>query len=290
MVFNVRLFVIIIIALFFLTNCTISDQNINNAHKKQNQEFMLLDLNQIKSLFKKEGVKLTKNHSININNYQIRGTKPTVFNLEQIGGKLFVFIFQTITDRHSIMEQFKIGPLIDSDNQMYSLFSTQKEINPSIQAAKNAIIVYIPDKSFTMIKRVKNHKLIEEIVFNRLNDTKRLEFSGQSKTWKAIYTVKYYDYTWKANGTLKHETWAKKKGKLKYKGSNIQDVGKFKYQLEKGSGEASGDISLNDNGTTFFATGEGTIAHPNRDQIFTLYIRWNDKKEIIHLKSDPPGV
>jgi hypothetical protein len=118
-------------------------------------------------------------------------------------------------------------------------------------------------------------------VFEKLNDTKEIIYTGTGTNWSSNTTVKYYEYFYKDQmATLRHESWNQTTSTLQYLGDDIASVGDVYYEYQLGSHGGSGSgLAIQPDGTVGLGSSGGSGSIPRKDDTVTFTIRWNDQTE-----------
>jgi hypothetical protein len=125
-----------------------------------------------------------------------------------------------------------------------------------------------------------------------LNGTEEMVFADKSSHWDANLTIKYYQYWYKDNRDAIHicqrsnEKWL-----VKYLGPDPESVHNLKYKYTLLNGGGSGNIYgpgiLHKIGKDYYLQLGNSQSNgiPDKDDVYTLAIQWDDQKETLHLKS-----
>lgn len=238
----------------------------------------LLNLKNIIKTFEKQGIYLKGDKSKSPDGFEIDGVKPAILSLGEKKDTFLVYTFKSFVERED-----KVNTTGKHNNQ-YSF--PQYAFN-----AKNAFIVYIASQEPTTEEELKNFvqrkALISDIVFKYLNDGKERVYKGESPSWEGTYTLNYYEH-WAQDetGKLNYESYHESYPVVKYKFSDIADVGiiDFKYKKIAGGGSITGE-QLDKDGYLKCGSSGGSGAMPGENDEITFTIKWSGKEENITLKS-----
>lgn len=200
---------------------------------------------------------------------EINGVKPVSFFINNTENKLHIYHYDSVAER-------KTAFTIWSENNRQTFFYEPNKI------AKNLMFIVVPvdEKQMTMADLELLSK-VSKTIFEKLNDTQEIVFTGRSKNWAAESVVKYYEYFYNdENATLMHESHYNQTNSLKYLGPDIESVGEISYEIERLNGKISGtDPYLKSDGTVNLGSSGGSSAIPRADQELTFTIKWNDQEE-----------
>ena len=188
----------------------------------------LLSVRQAVNIFAKEDIHLTKTSDPNAE--EINGVKPTTFFINDTENKLNIYRYNSITERKNAYE------IWNNSNENKISYSEPKT------NAKNIMFVIIPvdEKQITS----KDCELVGKVVrtvFEKVNDTQEIVFTGVGENWESQTIVKYYEYFYKEeDGTLNCDNYHIRSSSLKYLGKDIESVGEISYELQHSSGGGSG--------------------------------------------------
>ncbi len=270
-----KLSIIIMFFAIFISGCN-ADQEVTSDG--------LLTVSKITAAFSERGIMLEKSEQPVPDILTLNGIKPKLFKMTNINNNdTLVYVFDSYSERKEAVDEYK-----KRMEEFGKQFAKEAAI-PYKYEAKNAIIfvVYSIEDIVSSDHQIKN---IGDIVFEKLNDGKYITFRGEGTDWEATIEFKYYEnkYTHE-NGRIGYDQFHWKQPILKYKKSNIEDVGKVSYEFTNGSCESSssGD-SLDQDGYIYDVYGGSGIG-ADENSVCTMTIRWNDKEETFELKAEQHG-
>lgn len=238
----------------------------------------LLTLRKIVKTLEKQGVDLQKDKSKSIDDFELGGVKPTIYDLGDEKGTLLIYIFKSIGERQDIVD--------NSDKFDYFYSMSERPFN-----AKNAFLVYLEPENITTeesyIPIAESMSLVSDIVFKDLNDGKEIIYKGESENWEGTFTLKYYEHFGKdENGVSRYDGYSWQSPEIKYKKSDVSSVGTvdFQYKTSSGGGSSTGS-EPNKDGYVSGGMSGGSGSRPKNDEEITFIIKWNDKEESIKLKA-----
>ncbi|MFA7078732.1 MAG: zf-HC2 domain-containing protein [Syntrophomonas sp.] len=232
-----------------------------------------LSVRQAVNIFAKEGI-----HLIKINDpaaEEISGVKPVSFLINYTGNKLHIYRYDSIAERKTADEMWR------ENNQ-------DKYFHSTTNGAKNMIFIIVPvDEKQITIEDLKLVGKVSKTVFEKLNETQEIVFTGAGENWESQTVVKYYEYFYyDEDGTLNYESYYKKSASLKYLGQDIESVGEISYEMQQGAGKGSGTGPfMSPDGTVSLGSSGGNGSIPRADQDITFTIRWNDQEETFVARS-----
>ena len=248
-----------------------SDSRLSSDTKKD-----VLTLKAVVKTLKSQGLSLKKDKLKSPDDFHLNGVKPTIYSVGKNKDTLLVYTFKSLAEREKILME------TNKFNNPYSL-----EAFP--YKAKNVLIVFmfskVPETEEDMNSASNTIRLLSDTIFTYLNNAKERVYKGESESWECTFTLKYYQHEFQdETGTLRSDSYSKEYPVIKYKMSDIDNVGliTFRYQTPHSYSEYT-DLTINKDG--YINTGGGGI-----DSIFdesediTFTIKWGDKEEHIVLK------
>lgn len=151
--------------------------------------FLKVSANPEPALSVKQAVKLMEQEGIDLTRTQdsreepINGVKPTAFYINDSKHQLMIYCYDSINERKTAWEMWR-----DSD-RVKSFFS-----EPGT-SAKNLMLIIIPeDEKELTFDSMQELSRVSNIVFEKLNDTREIIFTGAGEHWESKTVVKYYEY------------------------------------------------------------------------------------------------
>ncbi len=231
-----------------------------------------LSIGQAVNIFAQEDIHLTK--SSDSEAAEINGIKPATYFINDSKNKIDIYRYDTIDERKTAYMIYR-----DSD---------EGRANSGPQNAKNLMFIITPiDDEQMTVKDMELLYNVSKTIFEKLNDTQEIVFSGAGSNWEALMVVKYYEYFYYGeNETMKYDHYYTESGSLKYLGQDIESVGEISYETQDPTGGGSGSRSkLKLDGTLSLGSSGGTGAILRADQEITFTIRWNDQEETFVARS-----
>ncbi len=234
-----------------------------------------LSVRQAVNIFDQEDIHL--NESSDSEAYEINGIRPATYFINDTKNKIDIYCYDSIDERKTAYMKYRDS---DEGRGMYS--------NSGLQNAKNLIFIITPvdDEQMTVEDMELLYK-VTKTIFEELNDTQEIVFSGAGNNWEALTVVKYYEYFYYGeNATMKYDHYYTESGSLKYLGQDIESVGEISYEIQCPTGGGSGSRSkLKPDGTVSLGSSGGTGAIPRADHEMTFTVRWNDQEETFAARS-----
>jgi len=230
-----------------------------------------LSLRQAVNIFADEGISLTKVSDPEAE--AINGVKPTSFSINGTGNKLRIYRFESIAERIN-------GYAIRREE----LYFSQPHCN-----AKNLLLIFVPAGQLPMSgEDVELKGRVSNIIFEKLNDTQEIVFTGTSKNWESQTVIRAFGYFYKDSRAIVHyDSYGQERTTLKYIGVDIESVGKISYKMDSPTSGASGSGSkLNHDGTLSLGASGGNTAIPSADAEYFFTIKWNDQQEAFIARSN----
>lgn len=232
-----------------------------------------LTLESVVQTFEREGVPLEKDTSTSPEKYRLNGVEPTIFWMGGTQERLLIYIFDSLDDTEEFwdflgLEQF---------------------------TALNALIKYIPaqqpESRDDYRNYIKTSKTISTIVFDKLNEGKRVVYKGEGENWEATVKLQYYQH-WMTdeNGINHYSNYHMQSHDLHYKKPDIKEVGEVSVKFE-GSGHSfeATDTTLDHNGylNAGSSGSSGYLGAKPREEIYHVTVEWNGKEEKFDLRAQP---
>lgn len=290
-----KLLIILFIIMMVLSGCTSpgaqkenAKQNVSSDHKADsNFNFAKpLTLAQVITAMMLEGLPFSQNREENPDDYAINGVSPAIYTIKQNDNILMIYIFESIA-----LRQEACGDTEGAGYWVADKLPQKDDWLTVAYTAKNALI----------IDRVNIEKYQSDIAkiltplrtaADSLNGTEEMVFADKSSHWDANLTIKYYQYWYKDNRDAIHicqrsnEKWL-----VKYLGPDPESVHNLKYKYTLLNGGGSGNIYgpgiLHKIGKDYYLQLGNSQSNgiPDKDDVYTLAIQWDDQKETLHLKS-----
>ena len=239
----------------------------------------LLTLKTIVRTFEKQGLVLKEDNSKSPEDFQLSGAKPAIFGLGDKRGTLLVYTFKSFVEREDIVEK------TNKFNNSYDLL--EYPFN-----AKNAFLVYIAPPNPTTEENMRTigetRMLISNIVFENLNQGKKIIYKGESASWEGTFTLKYYENWWQdETGKLQYESYHEDIPVVRYKLADKDAVGTIAFEYKTtGSGGKSTGAKLNKEGYLYSGRSGGTGAMPREKDKINFTLTWDGKEESMVLVSE----
>jgi len=245
-----------------------------------------LTLENVKKTFAANGVELNTEQKENGGAYKIGNAVPNVYTIEPNNTILLVYIYQSIAQRK---EAFQSEGHIWDSSQLPQAENLLSRAYP----AKNVVIVYMLNPAKFQSNPAgfeQTAKSIDAAVYS-LNQGQQLVFADKGEYWDASYTVKYYQHWYKdKTGTTNvvqnsSGTWS-----VKYLGADPESIRQIKYEYQvwgNSKGSINGPGILQKIGQDYYlrlGNKEGN-GIPDQDDVYTLTIEWDGKKESLQLKT-----
>ena len=255
---------IVVLLMIFGSGC---QQNGNKTVEEQK-----FNEKQIVGIFSLANITLTKSSQNTGELPVLNGCQPLAYQIKNWpDSHLYLYLFDTMDQRQKIAgwNSFNDDKL-EFDN--FAVFT-----------AKNALILYTGRKNSLADYRCS--KIIGEVVWNKLNEAKTINYQGEGKNWRGTYQVKYFQHFIEEKGRLSIDAYHLHSGKISFKG-NPADVGPYSYSLQGPGTNSRGSESQYSPGKDNMVGlgGGGGNGAFSLDEEAVLTIKWAGKSETIHLK------
>ncbi len=277
-----KLSIIIMVLVVFMSGCS-ADQEVTSDG--------FLTLNKITATFSESGIMLKKSEQPVPDILTLNGIKPKLFKMTNINNNdTFVYIFDSYSERQ------KAGDEYEKKREEFEKLFAKEPAMPYKCEAKNVIISgaysieeYSKEDIISSVHQIKN---IGDIVFEKLNDGKYMTFKGEGIDWEATIELKYYENEYiHENGSIDYDQYHWERPILKYKKSDIENVGEISYKFtdEMGSSQSSSGKSLDQDGYIYGSHTGGNGSRSDENSVYTMTIRWKEKEETFELKAEHQG-
>ena len=227
-----------------------------------------LTVSQAIKIFEQQDIHLTK--TTDPDGEMINEVRPVTYFIGGTKSKLHIYQYDSIGERvtASDIQKEKVGELY-----FYNAVNTAKNLL--------LIVELEPIEENMTAEYLEPIAKISRTVFEKLNDTKEIIYTGTGTNWSSNTTVKYYEYFYKDQmATLRHESWNQTTSTLQYLGDDIASVGDISYEYQLGSHGGSGSgLSIQPDGTVGLGSSGGSGSIPRKDDTITFTITWNDQTE-----------
>ncbi|OEF97554.1 hypothetical protein [Desulfuribacillus alkaliarsenatis] len=252
----------------------------------------LLSVDDVKESLEKEGLVLTKVKAKSpMEDYIDILPTPSAYKVNDNGGKIFLYQFQSISERKKYFPN------------VYSSFEIEGETieNALVNNVKNIIIVFEPKESGKALLDV--FQKIGNAVFYRMHDVNKTEFKGYGESWAAKLYLEYFEYEWKddkENANI--ERYGQYDIQLKFLNQGIETVKDLKYtfniidnntidntmlptrmstSMSRGFQDDYGVLNQDKTLTSF----NTTYDYPIGEDVINLTIEWDGQKEEVVLET-----
>jgi len=295
-----KLLIILFIIMMVLSGCTrpialkdYAKLNVSTDDKADcNYNFpQPLTLAQVTTAMMLEGLPFSQNREENPDDYAINGVSPAIYTIKQNDNILMIYIFESIALRQEVCNNsegvgYFIADKIPQKENWLTLAIT----------AKNTLIIDMcnTENYQTNTNPLKRIFLSLRAATDSLNETKEVIFADKGNYWDAKYTIRYYQYWYEdKTGAIHICQHSNGKWEIKYLGPDPESISviKHKYTHLNGAGSGSGTIHgskiLQKIGKDYYLQFGNLESNtvPDKNDVYTLAIQWDDQKETLHLKS-----
>jgi hypothetical protein len=245
--------------------------HVENPHSEST-----LSVNQAVNILAKEGINLHRTWDFNAE--EIHGVKPATFYINDTNHKLNIYCYNSINERKIASEMW-----LNSDG--FKLYSSEPNT-----CAKNLMLLIIPaDEKELKMQTLEQLNIVVNTVFEKLNDTQEIIFTGTGNNWESNTVVKFHEYLYHdEQATLNNDNYYNVSTSLKYLGEDIESVDTLSYQMQAPAYSQSGTIGRsfykNDMVMLGSSSGKEKLLSPEDDITFT--IKWNGQEETFVASSE----
>ncbi|MCO1603291.1 hypothetical protein [Desulfosporosinus nitroreducens] len=196
----------------------------------------ILNAHDVIRTLRMHGIVLKPESSLNPEDYKIEDTEPTIY-MDSRGNQLLIYTLRSFVERQQKFNEFE---LLDK----LSLALQDKTYYSKLYKVKNLQLIYIIAYPFKEKHQVVNDYMmkISKVIFKDLNDGKEIVFTGESASWEAKVTVKYYEHWWTDDSENKvhHESYHTKNPTITYKGQIPEHPVSLEYSFSTRGNKLSG--------------------------------------------------
>jgi len=233
--------------------------------------------------FKMEGINFKPETLFYAKEYKVKDTEPTIYKDSQ-GNLLFIYTFNSFVERR---ESFK-------EHEYISRFALTLKDNtylPRFYSVKNLQLVYLmayPDKENAQAA-IDYRRKVDQVIFANLNNGKEIVFTGESPSWEAKVSVRYYEHWWTdSENRRQYESYHIEAPTINYKSQIPNQSVSMEYSLSTRTGEMSGTRKVAPEELTRVISlgyGGGNGVMPREDDSYEVKITLDGKAEEFELKA-----
>lgn len=242
----------------------------------------ILTAHDVIQTLKIKGITFEPETSRDPQDYKIEDTEPTIYQ-DSHGNFLFIYRFASFVERPNYFSEFPL-------KEKFSFTIEEKTYITKLYRVKNLLLFYSYPYQETNQQAVSNYLAkIDQVIFTHLNAGKEIVFTGESPSWKAKVTVKYYEHRWTdSENKVHYESYHTKAPTIHYKGQIPEQplymecsftcrASKMGSTREITPEELTRDITL--------GYGGGNGLHPREDDTYEVKITWDGKTEEFEAKN-----
>ncbi|KJR49422.1 hypothetical protein UF75_0262 [Desulfosporosinus sp. I2] len=263
----------------------------------------ILSARDVAKTLEQAGLILDSDSNVNPADYKIGQAEPSIYKVNNLDGVLFIYHFASVGERDTTYHQWEETNRKNNSGNNTNNFSERWQYNIAF-GAKNTLLVMSLSQFSSEEYAQKISPVITNLgkaIFYDLNGGQQIVFQGEGENWKGKVIINYYNHFWTDDkGVIRYDGWSHKQPVLEFKGDPSGIRGNFSYEFESPFGEFGGtnsdgfdaqqfrerDTSTNYGGVILgFGTVGGDGAIPQKDSVYTLTLKWNDKQETVVLKA-----
>ncbi|MEA1962450.1 MAG: hypothetical protein U9N81_14480 [Bacillota bacterium] len=258
---------------------TVSSNDQADSHFKYAKP---LTLEQVKTAIILHGLQLTDNKQEDANDYAINNVTPAIFTIKPNNHILLIYVYESIELRKEVCSR--------EGNVKYNLSQCLPKDKWVIQTytAKNVWIVNMCNRKNLQPNPTSLLWKSLSAAADILNDVKEIVFTDKSTYWDARLIVKYYRNMYKDKDDYnRYDMYSQQKGLVKHLGSDPESIHHIEYKYKGGScGCSCTNAPMQKIGNDYYFSigGIGSNTSAYKDDVYTLTIQWDGKKETLHLK------
>jgi len=237
----------------------------------------ILNAHDVIRTLKMNGIALKPDSSLNPEDYRIADCEPSIYK-DSHGNELLIYTLRSFVERQQ--NEFELFDKL-------SIALQSKPYIPKLYSVKNLQLIYLIPYPFKEKDQVVYDYIakISRVIFKDLNDGKEIVFTGESTSWKAKITVKYYEHRWTDDSENKvhHESYHTKTPSITYKGQIPEHPVPLEFSFSNNGNQFGGtrdEITPEElTRGPHLGAGGGTFYIPSEDSIYKAKITLDGKTE-----------
>lgn len=265
----------------------------------------LLTVKDVTKTLKQAGLKLTSSPDVNPAAYKMGQVEPSVYQLKELGGTLFIYQFASIGERNTAYQEWDEALRNKNPNSFDNMFTPQWQYQLAFAAKNTILIVGLPqfpsEKDAEKMSPVLLN--IAKTVFYKLNDGEQIVYQGEGENWTGKVIIYYYNHFWTdEKGVSRYDGWSHKQPVLSFKGDTAAIQGEFSCEFDYPLGKsgynsdngfepgqfAERERIYNYGGSALSMAGIGGDGGfvPQSGTVCTVKVKWNNQEETMELKAN----
>jgi len=232
--------------------------------------------------FKMEGINFKPEMLLFPKEYKVEDTEPMIYKDSQ-GNLLFIYTFDSFVERRESFREYE-------HINRFAFTLEDSTYLPRFYSVKNLQLVYLmayPDKEKAQAA-IDYRRKVDQVIFSNLNNGKEIVFTGESPSWKAKVSVRYYEHWWTdGENKLQYESYHIEAPTISYKGKIPKQPVSMEYSLNTRTGKMSGTREVTPEELTRVISlgyGGGNGVMPRDDDSYEVKITLDGKTEEFELK------
>ncbi|KUO76730.1 MAG: hypothetical protein APF81_11720 [Desulfosporosinus sp. BRH_c37] len=247
----------------------------------------IINTHDVLQTFEIEGITFKPETSIYPKEYMVEDTEPIIYKDSQ-GNLLFIYTYGSFVERR---ENFRENMMRDQ----FSFTLKDKTFFSKLYNVKNLELVYaIAYPSIENTQAVINKlRKVDQVIFTDLNAGEEIVFTGESPSWEAKVSLRYYEHWWTdSKNKLQYESYHTHAPTLTYKGQIPEQAIPMEYSFSTSTSESKGTQEVTPEMLTRviqLGTGGGNGGRPRVDDTYKVKITLDGKTEEFELKAKSDG-
>ena len=233
--------------------------------------------------FEIEGITFKPETSLNSKEYKVGNTEPTIYKDSQ-GNVLFIYTFGSFVERQRNFPE----------NEQRKLFSYTLDEKPYVSkpySVKNLQLIYAtayPSQENNQAVS-DNLRKVAQVIFTDLNAGEEIVFTGESPSWEAKVSLRYYQHWWTdSENKAQYESYHNEAPTINYKGQIPKQSVQMEYSFITRGSKTSGTLEITPEELTRvinLGSGGGNGAMPSEDDTYEVKITVDGMTEEFELKA-----
>ena len=199
----------------------------------------IINAQDVLKTFEIEGITFKPEASLSSIEYKVGDTEPTIYKNSE-GNVLFIYTFASFVERQRNFLEFE-------QRDLFSYTFDEKPYVSMPYNVKNLHLIYAtayPSQENTQAVS-DNLRKVSEVIFSELNAGKEIIYTGESPSWDAQVSLKYYEHWWTdSDNKAQYESYHNEVPTINYKGQIPKQSVQLEYSFITRGGKMSGTLEI----------------------------------------------
>ncbi|EGW38044.1 hypothetical protein [Desulfosporosinus sp. OT] len=270
------------LAIFILSGSVFIDHKVEEAASRE-----IINAHDVIQTFRIEGINFLPETSLNPQEFRAKDTEPTIYKDSQ-GNLLFIYRYGSFVERRENFRELEQRNIFAFAFEGKSYFSKQYSV-------KNLELVYSITYLYNANPQAVKDKLkkVDQVIFTDLNAGKEVVFTGDSPSWDAKLSLRYYEHWWTdSDDKLQRDSHHTETTTITYKGQIPEHPVPMKYSISAGAHKSYGTQEITPEmlaRTINLGVSGSNGLIPQLDGVYKIEITLDGKTEELELKAKSDG-